>query len=99
MNYSPSYIDKENYYSVGVDSETGNHMLEVVITHIAWYSRYFALTEDEIRRFKSDPASLKPLALSLAGSGAIKVYASRLVYSEKTAENELRDSYLSNNSA
>lgn len=91
MQFKALYIDKENYYSVGIDEETGEHVMEVVITWIAWYSRNFRLTQDEIQRFEADSKSLEGIARAFAGSGAVSNYGHRMILSEKTDENELRD--------
>ena len=91
MKLKTLFIDQENYYSIGIDEETGEYVMQVVITWIAWYSRYFRLTPDEVQRFEADPRSLSGLARAFAGSGAVTKYADRMIRSEKTEENELRD--------
>lgn len=91
MKFRELYTDKDNYYSVGIDEETGEHVMEVVITWIAWYSRYFRLTDDEIQRFEADRGSLAGIARAFAGSGAVSNYGDRMILSEKIEENEIRD--------
>ena len=98
MKYEAEFIDRDYYYSVGVDLSTGEYIMEVVITHIAWYSRYFSLSENEVSKFKEDNTSLRNLAKSFGAPGAVKAYAERLVNSQNTQENLLRDQYLSQKS-
>jgi hypothetical protein len=94
VNFTPVFTDQENYYSIGIDKDTGDHVCEVVITWIAWYSRYFRLTKDEIERFNADPKSLEGIARAFASSGAVTNYAERLILSENLEETELRDRIL-----
>lgn len=96
MKFKSLYTNQEHYYSIGIDEESGDYVMEVVITHIACYSRFFRLTEDEIKRFKDQEDSLNGIAGSFASPAAIKVYAKRLIYSQKTEENKIKEEILSN---
>ena len=87
MRFKALFTDKENYYSVGIDEETGEYVMEVVVTWIAWYSRYFRLTPEEIQRFEEDHHSLSEMARAFVGSGGVTHYGDRMIFSEKTEEN------------
>jgi hypothetical protein len=36
------------FLSVGIDEETGEHLIEVIITWVAWYGIYFRLLAAEV---------------------------------------------------
>ena len=94
MKFKSLYKNQDHYYSIGIDEETGDYVMEVVITHIAWYSRFFKLTDDEVKRFKEKEDSLNGIASSFASSAAIQNYTERLILSQKTDENKLKEELL-----
>jgi len=69
----------DKYYSVGVDDDTGDPVIEVTITGIAWTDYYFRLTPEEFDRFKSDHASLDDLADRMAYDKGAKYFTDRLI--------------------
>ena len=68
--------------SIVTDRETGQHLIEVVITWIAWYSIYFRLTPDEVAAFELDKSALTPLSLELAADKGTDIFSDRLVLNE-----------------
>ncbi len=82
MQFERIYIDRGNYYSIGIDRETGEYLIEVVITWIAWYYVYFRLTPEEVAEFERDNQALTPLSYELAADKGAKKYADRLVLNQ-----------------
>ena len=92
------YIDKstekvrsERYYSVGYNPKINKYLLIDVITWIAWYERYFEISEDEYKLFGSD--ELDSIAERIHEEG---ITSARFLFSVKNEENtkdqlEMRD--------
>jgi hypothetical protein len=92
------YIDKstervrsEKYYKVGYNSKLNKYVLADVISWIAWYERYFEISEDEYKMFGSD--ELDSIAEGMHKEG---IRSDRFLFSEKNEENtneqlEMRD--------
>lgn len=68
-----------NYYMVGVDKETGDGVIAVMITSVAWSELFFRLTAAEPFEAKSDVHALDDLAERLAIDQGRKFYADRLI--------------------
>lgn len=82
-NYSEIYCSSDNYYSVGIDADTGEPLIQVVITWVAWYSVYFRLTPEEFAAFQCDHEALTPLSYELAKDKGFDKFRDRLVHNEK----------------
>jgi hypothetical protein len=82
MQFEPIHIDRSNYYSIGIDRETGQHLIQVVITWVAWYSNYFRLTPDEVAAFDLDNNALTTLSYELAADKGADKLSDRLVLNE-----------------
>ena len=92
------YIDKptervrsEKYYSVGYNPKIKKYLLADVVTWIAWYERYFEISEDEYEMFGSD--ELDSMAEGFHKEGTT---STRFLFSIKNEENtswqlEMRD--------
>ena len=83
MRYRSIYANRDHYYSVGVDDETGEWLMEVVITWVACYSIYFRLTPAEIGRFNQDHDALTDLSYELASDIGRSKFRDRLVLNER----------------
>ncbi len=83
MRYRSIYANRDHYYSVGIDDETGEWLMEVVITWVAWYSIYFRLTTAEIECFNEDHDSLTALSYELASDKGRSKFRDRLVFNER----------------
>ena len=93
------YIDKstervrsEKYYSVGYNPKIKKYLLADVSTWIAWYERYFEISEDEYEMFGAD--ELDSIAEGFHKEGTA---SARFLFSIKDEENttgqlETRDS-------
>jgi hypothetical protein len=87
MKFRAIHVNQEKYYSIGIDEDTQQFVLAVVITWIGWYSRYFALTREEFDSFASRREYLNELADSCASGPGIHNNRERFICSEKTEEN------------
>jgi hypothetical protein len=82
MKFKSIYKDSDNYYSVGIDEETGKYVIEIVITWIAWYSIYFSLTDEEVEMFKKNESALTGLANEMAHDKGRSKFREQLILNE-----------------
>lgn len=82
MKFKPIYKDSDNYYSVGIDEESGKYVIEVVITWIAWYNIYFSLTDEEVELFKKNESALTELANEMAHDKGKSKFKDRLILNQ-----------------
>lgn len=75
-------VNKEKYYSVGYSLELKKYILVDVVTWIAWYNRYFEITEDEYNSFGT--IELDNIADLLHKEGN---NSGRFLFSDKIEEN------------
>ncbi len=75
-------INRDKYYSVGYSPKLKKYILVDVVTWVAWYNRYFEITEDEYDSFGT--AELDNIADLLHKDGNSP---RRFLYSAKTEEN------------
>lgn len=73
------FVNREKYYSVAIDEDTGQPLIIVTVTSIAWRDYTFRLTHEEFESFKKDQSSLDDLAERLALDKGQKYYADRLI--------------------
>ena len=74
-------VNREKYYSVGYSPELKKYILVDVVTWIAWYSRYFEITEDEYSLFGTEV--LDNIADTLHKEGKS---SGRFLFSDKAEE-------------
>ena len=82
MKLEKENVRSEKYYSVGYSSILNKYMLSEVITWIAWYERYYEISEEEYNSFGSD--ELDALAEQLHEQG---LESDRFLFSVKNEEN------------
>lgn len=82
MDTDTQKVRSEKYYSIGYNSKLGKYMLADVVTWIAWYERYFEITEEEYYMFGSD--ELDAIAESVHKEGTA---SQRFLFSAKSEEN------------
>lgn len=75
-------INHEKYYSIGYNSKLKKYMLADVITWIAWYERYFEITEEEYNMFGTEELDELAESLHRVGTGS-----QRFLFSVKNEEN------------
>lgn len=75
-------VNKEKYYSVGYSVELKKYILVDVVTWIAWYNRYFEITEDEYNSFGTIELDNIADLLHKAGNNS-----GRFLFSDKIEEN------------
>ena len=91
MDQDTKRVRSEKYYSVGYNSKIDKFMLADVIAWVAWYERYFEISEDEYEMFGSD--ELDAIAERFHKEGAA---SDHFLFSVKNEENtskqlEMRD--------
>ena len=59
MKLENEKVRSEKYYSVGYSSILNKYMLSEVITWIAWYERYYEISEEEYNSFGSDELDIR----------------------------------------
>ena len=77
-------VDKDRYYTIGYCPYLKRYILAITITWVAWYERYYSISEDEYKWFDSDIDKLNYLVDELYHSG---VSSSRFMFSERNIEN------------
>jgi hypothetical protein len=87
VNLQRVHTNQSEYYSLGIDEETKGHVLEVVITWVAWYSRFFKLTKEEFEAYPANQVEIDELARSCAGANGITNNRERFICSQKSEEN------------
>jgi len=73
------HTDQERYYSVGVDDDSGQGVIEVIVTSLAWRSFRFRLSDEELAAVRADLHALDELAERLAIDKGQRFYADRLL--------------------
>lgn len=75
-------VNSKKLYSVGYNSKLKKYMLAEVVTWVAWYERYYEITEEEYSMFGTE--ELDDLFESLYKAG---IESERFLFSEKNEEN------------
>ena len=88
MDFKELYVNTDDYYSVGIDQDSGSPVLMVIVTWTAWFERYFRLNDREYRRFQKNNECLTRLVRKLAKYPLPQAAKTRLLYSQKTEEND-----------
>ena len=78
-------VNKDKYYKVGYSPYLKQYVLAITITWIAWYERYYSISEGEYKWFDNDIDKLNHLANELYHLG---ISSSRFIFSEMSAEND-----------
>ena len=47
-------VDKDRYYTIGYCPYLKRYILAITITWVAWYERYYSISEDEYKWFDID---------------------------------------------
>lgn len=84
MRLENEKIRAEKLYRVGYLACLDKYVLASVVTWVAWYDRFFRITEEEFRLFESDLPALDALAKEL---GELGERSERFLFSDKTEEN------------
>ena len=82
MQLENEKINRDKYYSIGYSPELDKYVLACVVTWIAWYKRYYEISEEEYNSFGS--AKLDEIADTLYKQGC---NSERFLFSEKKEEN------------
>ena len=82
MQLKNEKINRDKYYSVGYCPELDKYVLACTVTWVAWYNRYYEISEEEYNAFGS--AKLDETAETLYKQGC---NSERFLFSEKKEEN------------
>ena len=82
MQLENEKVNRDKYYSIGYSTELDKYVLACVVTWIAWYNRYYEISEEEYDSFGS--AKLDELADTLLKQGC---NSKRFLFSDKKEEN------------
>ena len=85
MHLEQERVDREKYYFVGYSPELQAYVLACAVTWIAWYHRYYEISEQEYHAFGSE--EFDRLADTLYQQGC---HSERFLFSERKEENEER---------
>jgi hypothetical protein len=63
MRFRDEYVSRDDFYSLGVDEDTGGHYLSIPVSvGIADYEERYGLTPDEYRALLADAVAARALA-------------------------------------
>ncbi|SFU75235.1 ABC transporter ATP-binding protein [Butyrivibrio sp. M55] len=82
MKLENEKVRNEKLYRVGYIPSIGKYIIACVVTWVAWYDKYFEITEEEYNSFGAE--SLDELANELRNQGSD---SSRFLFSDKNEEN------------
>ena len=51
-------MDKDKFFSIGYNHEMNIYIMAVEVTWIAWYQRYYAITQEDYMLYQTDRATL-----------------------------------------
>ena len=91
MRLEKEKVRSDKYYRIGYVACLGKYVLANVVCWIAWYDRFYEISEDEYLLYKTDLPSLDALANELYGCGE---RSERFLFSEKNAENTPEQAHL-----
>lgn len=84
MRLEKEKIRAEKLYRIGYIACIDKYVLAAVVPWIAWYDRFFEITENEYLLYDTDPAKLDALAKELYDCGN---RSERFLFAEKKEEN------------
>lgn len=84
MQMEMEKVRAEKYYRIGHLGKIDKFVLVPVFTGIAWYERYYEISESEYELFDKDIAQLDELADKLRKAGTA---SERFLFSDLIAEN------------
>ena len=88
MRLKGEKVRKEKLYAVGYSAELEMYVMEYVVTWIAWYNRYFAITGEDYCLFDTAPEKLDALTERFGREG---VNSEHFICSEKLHENSTEE--------
>ena len=82
MHLENEKVNRDKYYFIGYSPELDKYVLACAVAWIAWFNRYYEISEEEFNSFGS--AELDDLADTLYKQGS---NSERFLFSEKKEEN------------
>ena len=92
MRFEKEIVNSQKLYSIGYCSRLDKYILSEVVTWVAWYNRYYEITEDEYNFYGT--YEFEELVASIRKEGTA---SSRFLFSDKKEENNPEQDYLRNN--
>lgn len=63
MNFEDSFFSREDYYSLGVETDSGRRYLSIPVSNgLVDYEEYYEISESQYRLFLADPPSAAQFA-------------------------------------
>lgn len=87
MKYKSIFVDKNKFYSVGIDTDTNTYVMEVIVTSGVWHSRYFKISKEEFEYFNTDKKSILDKLSKLFLAKGIQENNDRFIKSSLKNEN------------
>lgn len=84
MRLDKEKVRAEKLYRIGYLAAINKYVLASVVTWVAWYDRFFEISEEEYRLFEGDISTLDALANELREQGES---SERFLFSDKKEEN------------
>lgn len=81
-------VRSSKYYSIGYSPSLKKYILSSVVTWIAWYNRYFEITQEEYNFSETNVDLLDEIAHQCQLYG---VLSGRFICSDKTEENQTEE--------
>lgn len=69
MNLKDEKVRNQKLYFIGYDEKSNRYLMGIVITWLAWYNRYYLITEEEYGWFDTDIEKLDKLAEECCQAG------------------------------
>lgn len=91
MRLEKEKVRAEKLYRVGYIACIDKYVLVAVVPWIAWYDRFFEITENEYLLYDTDPEKLDALANELYDLGNL---SERFLFAEKKDENSPQQAML-----
>ena len=89
MRFENEIVNSQKLYSIGYCSRLNKYILSEVVTWVAWYNRYYEITEDEYNSYGTD--EFEELVAGIRKEGTA---SSRFLFSDKNEENSPEQDYL-----
>lgn len=86
MRLEKEKVRTTKYYSIGFSPYLKKYVLSVVVTWVAWYNRYYEISEEEYLYSKNDIEQLDMLAKECLEAGSS---SERFLYADKIEENNM----------
>lgn len=88
MKYKYLFVEHKKLYSIGINEETNEYVLMVIVPSTVWYSRYFRISKEEFDYFNSDKKHLLDELAHSCSYYDISENKDRFIHSDLSIENK-----------